>query len=97
MKNIIAHAHDIFVSFLSLTLIIFKHSFLSSMGCSGGKPYIHSILPVAQHFRNNLRLYRSYSDLHMDLAPEQFLGTIKRDNDDNTNNSSNSNNNYNYL
>lgn len=35
----------------------------------------------------------------VDLAPEEFLGTIKRDDDDddNINNSSNSNNNYNYL
>lgn len=69
------------VSFLSLTLITFKHSFLLSMGRSGGKPDSHSILPVAHHFRNILGLYRSYSEsqsLHRGLAPEQFLGTIKR-------------------
>lgn len=44
---------------------------------------------------------QSSQNLHVDLAPEEFLGTIKRDDDDddddNINNSSNSNNNYNYL
>lgn len=62
------------VSFLSLTLIIFKNSFLSSMGCSGRKPDSHSILP---HLGVVQKLQWSQS-LQRGLAPEQFLGTIKR-------------------
>lgn len=60
----------------------FQHSLLLSMGCSEGEPDSPSIMPVAQHFKNNSGLYRSYSHhkAHMgDLAPEQFLGTITRE------------------
>lgn len=52
------------------------------MGCSGGKPYSPSILPVAQYFKNNSGLYGSYSHHKVcmrDLAPEQFLMSIKRE------------------
>lgn len=99
MKNITAHAHDISCTFSVPHTNHFQHSFLSNTGCSGGKPGSPSILPVAQCSKNNSGFYRGYSHHKVwgDLAPEQFLGTMKRDDDDDgdgdDNNSKTNNNN----